>query len=645
VLNTAWAGDKDVLQMNLAELVNVEVSSVSRKEQPLSQTAAAVYVITQEDIRRSGASSIPDLLRMVPGVQVAQIDGSKWAISARGFNGRFANKMLVLIDGRSVYTNLYSGVYWDQNDCLLEDIERIEVIRGPGATMWGANAVNGVINIITRSAKSTLGTLVTLGSGTEEPAAVAVRYGGKAGSKFFYRAYTKYFQISDSATQTGADAGDSWNSVRAGGRLDWSLSEQDSLTAHGDFYSGRSRQTIFTNFPLMALGQLESDRVSFSGGYGLVRWEHHGSERSGLALQAYVNQENRLEGAGNGQFRTVDFDFQHRTPIAHRHDFSWGLGFRLMTDTIDTSMFASFVPPSRTDSLYSSFLQDDLTLVENRLVVTAGSKFQRNAYTGFEVQPSVRLSWTPTSQQSVWAAVSRAVRTPARKDADLRLSFQVPMPTGQMATGELMGNRELLAETEIAYELGIRHQFGNHVAIDVAGFLNRYGKLQGWKVGDPSLEFVPQPVVIIPITSANVSSATTHGVETAVTWNVLPSWKLTGSHSWLSMRYSDGTPTQFGIGVDPTGPTHQFQVRSNLSLSSKLTLDAAAYYVSALTHQAIPAYLRCDLRLGAKLAHNVELSVGGRNLLDDRHPEFRSEDYIRSAEARRSAYLKISFEF
>jgi iron complex outermembrane receptor protein len=599
---------RDLTQISLEELMNIEVTSVSRKEQKLSQTAAAVYVVTQEDIRRSGVTNIPEVLRMVPGLQVARIDSNKWAISSRGFNGRFANKMLVLIDGRSIYTSLYSGVYWDQYDVLLEDVERIEVIRGPGATMWGANAVNGVINIITKSAKDTQGTLITTGTGNEDKASVAVRHGGKHGDKVYYRTYTKYFNRSHLLTESGQAAHDNWDSARSGGRLDWEISDRDFLTIHGDLFKGESRQTIYPNYPVTLWGPPVKDSVGSSGGYALARWERRFSDRSDMALQCYFNDESRNEGFGRGVLRTLDFDFQHRVAASSRHDLMWGLGYRLVASHIGGGK-ASFVPSSRTDNLYSTFLQDDIFLVGDRLMLTVGSKFQHNAYSGSEIQPGVRLLWTPNSRQGLWGAVSRAVRTPSRFDHDLRLDFQMPPDIAPGVIGRLMGSKDFQSEAVVSYEAGYRHQLTSRFAVDFAGFYSVYDRLLTFE--QRSLFF-----------------DMTH-------------------YTWLRLLqdkevFNPGAPV---LNEEGDIPRHQLQFRSNLDVTPTVSFDTAVYYVSALPAIDIPSYVRLDTRFGWRFTKQTEMSIGLQNLLDDRHPEFRPEDYSVISEAKRSAYVKLTWRF
>jgi iron complex outermembrane receptor protein len=642
----------DLTEVSLETLMNMEVSSPGRKEQKLRHTAGAVYVVTQEDIHRSGATSIPEVLRMVPGLQVAQIDSSKWAVTSRGFGGRFANKMLVLIDGRSVYNNIYSGVYWDQNDVPVEDIERIEVVRGPGATMWGANAVNGVIHIITKPARETQGLTVTAGAGNEERGFGSVRYGGKLRDGTFYRAYTKYFNRGPLQYVTGWRAHDQWDSARGGGRLDWKISRQDSVTLEGDGYSGGAQQAIYPGYPNNTLSPALSDSIGLSGGYGLGRWEHLFSERSDMALQFSFSQENRSEGFGELAARIGDFDFQHHWALNSRHDLMWGLGFRVYNDQVEShrlsavpSSFVRLVPPASTQPLASAFAQDQISLVPEQWTLTLGTKLERNVYTGFETQPSVRLLWTPTPEQGLWAAVSRAERTPARSDRDLLLEFQAAPIAG--VAGTLRGSPQFQSETVAAYEAGYRNQPARWVTADLATFFCRYSRLRSMDIGSSVLEMDPQPRLLIPLQWGNNAAGHTYGVEIATNWSVTRQWRLSANYSWF--RYvldrAHLGPKRIPVDIEGTSPAHQVQFRSQLDISRKLTCDTGIYFVSALSGMSVPAYVRTDARLGWRPTREAEISLGGQNLLNGRHLEFLPNDYVQGSEPGRTAYLKVTWTF
>lgn len=636
--------DGSLTSLSMEELTNLTVSSVSRRDQQLSRVAAAAYIITDEEIRRSGVRSIPELLRRVPGLQVAQIDAHQWAVSARGFNGRFANKMLVLIDGRSVYNNEYSGVYWDQNDVLLEDVERIEVIRGPGATMWGANAVNGVINIITKKAKDTQGGLVVAQGGGDETVGAAVRYGGRRGDGLHYRAYAKGMDRQGLVDSRGATADDGWHSVRGGGRLDWEPDGRDLLTFSGDVYRGGGAQTVNRSFvtPFPVIG---SDTVNFSGGYFMGRWERT-LKRSDIALQTYYNDERRNEWIAGGSMQTFDFDFQQHADLNERHDLVWGVGYRWMHDAL-TGTNPPFLPPSSTEHLLSAFVQDDVTIIPNRFVVTLGSKILQNTYTGVELQPGVRVLWTPSRRRTLWASVARAVRTPSRRDRDLSMLFNLPAPGPLPMAMLVQGNKSFESETMLAYEGGYREQINRRMYLDVAVFYNNYEKLLLDSQQPPFTRTSPTPLLILPVTFTNSGWGHTYGVESSLSWTVNHRWKLLGGHAWTSARL-------FGPGVPGPAdyqswawmtPRNTFSIQSTLDLNRRLSFDTSVYFVSRLPQRDIPAYARADMRLAWKVGEFGEISAGVQNLQPGTHQEFSMEEYTVPSLIARTAYLRALWRF
>lgn len=650
---------RDLTSLSVDELMNVEVTSVSKKEERLFQTAAAIYVISREDIHRSGMTSVPDLLRMVPGVDVARIDGSKWAISARGFNGRFANKLLVLIDGRSIYSPETSGVYWEVQDLMLEDIDRIEVIRGPGGTLWGANAVNGVINIITKRAQDTQGGLMTAGGGTDERGFGSLRYGGKLGDTAFYRVYGKYFNRGGLADSTGRDANDGQNAVRGGGRLDWKLSNRDSLTFEGDIYQTNIRETPSVILSATPFAPLINRPGEFSGGNLLGRWTRAFSDRSDTALQVYYERFSRDGYVLPESLNTFDVDFQHHVALGKRNDLVWGLGWRFVGHETDSSSSTpvQFNPKNESNQLFSIFAQDEITLVKDRLRVMVGSKLEHfaeiasNESGTFNVEPSIRLSWTPESRQTVWASVSRAVRTLARNDVDIRVNLAAfPGPNGTPNILALLGAEGFRSETVRSYEAGYRIQPRRRLSLDIATFYSVYDHLKTSEPGKPFFEADPQPPhVVIPLMAGNLMRGETYGAETSVNLDVSTAWRLTGSYSLLKTqlhRYAesrDTTSEALGEGINPQ---HQIQLHSYLKLPRNFELDTSLYHVSRLVAGKVPGYTRLDVRFGWQVAERLEISAGGQNLLDDRHLEFAASGTgAIPSQVKRSAYGRITWRF
>ncbi|MGZ9159100.1 MAG: TonB-dependent receptor plug domain-containing protein, partial [Nitrospira sp.] len=505
----------DLSEKSIEFLMDIEVISVSKKEAKLFQTAAAVSVITQEDIRRSGMTSIPDLLRMVPGLDVAQIDGSKWAVSARGFNGRFANKLLVLIDGRSIYSPQTSGVYWEAQDLLLEDIERIEIIRGPGGTMWGANAVNGVISIITKSAAETQGGLIVAGSGSQERGQAGLRYGAKIGDTAHYRISGKFFNRTGLVDAAGVDANDGHKAFRGGGRIDWQLNNRDSLTFSGDLFLSKIRETSLTISPAAPFAPHTITPGEFTGGHVLGRWARTFSPRSNMALKVYYDRFSRDVFDMSERINTFDVDFQHNVALRKKHDVVWGAGYRRVSDSTDStnSTPMRYNPAKRTVQLFSAFAQDEVILVKDRLRLTLGAKLEHNDFSGFELQPSILVLWTPQNHQTFWGSVSRAVRAASRSDEDLRVNIAAfPGPLGMPVVLAIFGNPDLKSERVTAYELGYRAQAGKRFSLDAATFYNVYDRLTRTEAGTPFQETDPLPAHLVsPLIFKNLMRGETYG--------------------------------------------------------------------------------------------------------------------------------------
>ena len=624
------------------------VTSVSKKEQKLSEAAAAVYVITQNDIRRSGATSIPEALRMVPGLQVARLDANKWAVSSRGFNGRFANKLLVLVDGRSVYTALFSGVYWDVQDTVLEDVERIEVIRGPGATLWGANAVNGVINIITKHAKDTQGGLTTAGGGNEERGFGEVRYGGKIGEDAYYRAYAKYFD-----RDSGTHGADDWHAGRVGFRADWNVNEIDALTFQGDYYDGEGGERA--TYPILSppFSETVEDDSPFSGGNILFRWAREFSEASDLALQMYYDRTERDTTFVAQEHDTFDVDFQHRFRPVEGQEIVWGLGYRFIADDLEGSSALVVDSENREDHLISAFIQDEISFMEDQLRVTVGSKLEHNDYTGFEFQPSGRVSWTPRERDTLWAAVSRAVRTPSRIETSEgrgRINLAAfPGPGGAPILASLFANPDMESEDLIGYELGYRTRVTDRFTLDIAGFYNQYDDLRTLDMETPFMEATPAPPhVVIPFRAGNKMDGETYGVELAAEWKVLKWWCLDAAYSYLQMELHVDADSGDILSEAEEGqsPHNQFSLRSSMDLPANLEFDCWFRYVDNLPDPGVDSYVTLDARVGWKPRENLELFVVGQNLIDSDHREFApSFLQTQATSVQRGVYAGLTWRF
>jgi iron complex outermembrane receptor protein len=631
--------------MSIEQLMNIKVSILGSSE-TVSQTPAAVSVVTQDDIKRSGARNIPEALRLVPGLEVAQIDSSEWAVSARGFNDQSANKLLVLEDGRSIYTPLFSGVFWDVQDTMIENIDHIEVVRGPGATVWGANAVNGVINIITKSAEDTQGWLVSGGGGTLERGFADVRYGGKIGDNAWYRVYGNYSDHAGAVLPDGTDANNSWQMARGGFRVDWDAAEQNSFTIQGDGYVGWIRQVIVGLYtPVPPYNYSIPDDWQVHGADVLGRWTHTFSDTSDLKVQAYYDYTSRKAPIFDEERHTFDLSLQHEFTLGGRNKVVWGLGYHITTDAEQNNPIISFNPDAQTENLYSGFLQDEIALVKDRLSLTIGSKLEHNDYTGVEVEPGARLLWTPwvdsslrsLSSQTFWASVSRAVRTPSRVEESFtsRMANQ-PFPSLPEIS---YGTDNFESEKLMAYEIGYRVQPLEKLSLDLAAFYNDYDDLRSIQV----VAFPPLTTVL-----GNDLYGHTKGVEISATWKVADWWRLQPSYTYLHMNLYARPPAVSGwvSQVEGSSPQNQFSIRSSMDLPHGVTFDTMLRYVDNLPNFNIESYFELDARLGWRINKHWEMAIVGQNLLHDRHAEFRSvEVNTQATEMPRSVFGTITWQF
>ena len=634
--------DFDYSELDIEELMEVKIvmySSAARKKQTLSETAAAFFVITQNEIRRSGVNSLPEALRLVPGLQVAQIDADQWAISARGLNEQFADKLLVMIDGRTVYTPLRSGVFWEVQDTLMEDVDHIEVVLGPGASLWGANAVNGVINIITKSAQETQGSLVTssIGKG-EERYHIGVRQGNTLTGGGHYRIYGKSYQH-DHAVQ---DKRDSWQTRRGGFRMDWTASKQESFTIQGDIYEGTLNESSF------------HAKKHLAGLNLLGRWQ--GSlDKGDFILQTYYDQTRRDEVLYEEWRGTYDIDFQRRWMFPGQQEILGGVAYRYSQDHIDNSSVMSYHPAQKRNNLFSAFLQGDFHISlshlfsfsqaptqqdAKKLRLTLGCKWEYYEDEKLQIQPNLRVLWNHDDHHTFWGAISRAVRAPSRTDKDIFLdmnSAQEPY--------SLQGNPHFKPEILVAYEWGYRFNKPDNILLDANFFVNKYSDLSTIEPVD-KLEPVPTQ-----FTFENQKLGTIYGLEIAAQWKANKFWTLRGAYSYLNitLRVNQESKDVQATLAQGESPQHQMSLHSFLNLSHNIFFDTTTYYVDDLPTLSIPHYVRFDVRVGWRPKPNFELNFGVRNLFDKQHPEFNHRGIIPSVltptEIPRATYLQLKYQF
>lgn len=611
--------------------MDLEVTSVSRQPEKLTEAASAIQVITADAIRRSGAVTIPDALRLADNLAVAQKNPHSWAISARGFNTELSNKLLVLMDGRTVYTPLFSGVFWDVQDYLLADLEQIEVISGPGGALWGSNAVNGVINITSSPAKATQGFYAETGAGNELQTVAGARYGGQIAPGIYYRIYGKFLAYDRGVLASGASAANDWDMQRGGFRLDAETSAHTTLTFQGDIYGG--------NESLVSGGIVE-----VNGGNLLGRWTHSISNDREMRLQVYYDRTHLRDpiapmasapaGILVDDLDTQDVDFQYRFAIGNSHSIVWGLNYRHTQDLVENAPGLAFFPQSLDHDLFSGFVQDEIK-IHPRVSLTFGSKLEHNEYTDWEIEPTFRVQWLPAPEQTVWAAVSRAVRIPSRIDRDF---FQPRTPPYVLA-----GNNSYRSETVIAYEAGYRARVGARFTGALSLFYNRYDDIRSVSM---------TPTTIVPLYFDNNLQGENHGFEATADYKLFDHWRLHAGYNLLreNIRLKPGKFDLNNALNETADPSTQLSLRSAFDLGHVVEFDLSLRHVDRLrlnnnrVPATVPAYTELDLRLGWHPSPGLELSVNGQNLLHARHAEYGVPGPNQEQIAR-SWYAKISWSY
>lgn len=631
------AAGADLFERSIEELGELLVVSVSRHSERVRDAPSAIYVITGEDIRRSGFTTLPEILRLAPGVEVARNGSHEWTISIRGFNSDLSNKLLVLIDGRSVYSPLFAGVFWDVQDTMIADIDRIEIISGPGSTLWGANAVNGVINIITQPATQTQGLLVEAGGGDEEQGFGGIRYGWQLTDDIAGRAYLKYADRDESATSAGGSGFDRWHTARAGFRFDWQRNESDRIKLQGDVYDATLTDLLRGDFTLGTLpGPDMPGDIDVSGFNLLSRWRRQLDGEGSLRLQAYVDHTDRkIPGSFNERRDTLDLDFQHQF-AAGDHRVVWGAGIRVTSDDLDNTLFATFVPEERTDETYRLFIQDELGLWSDRLFLTVGLDLSHNDYSDFELHPNVRLTWPVSDRHTLWAAVTRAVRIPARLNTDLVLNAPLQLPDGTPLYFHVTGTDDYQPEELLANELGYRMLVRDNLSLDLALFLNDYENLQTQELQAPVVVGNPPEYFILPAVLANGMKGETRGGTLVANWQVHPEWRVQFQYSYIDfdLRLKPGSTNPDALAIAGNSPRHQAAVHSFVELPWNLELYTGIRYIGELPSQSVPDRWSVDVSMGWRPIENLRIALTVRDLNDSQHLEFGG-----SNEIERSTYL------
>lgn len=643
----------DLKNLSLEEFSNLDVmvTSLSRKPQKLTDSAAAVYVIDQQDIKRSGATNIPEALRLAPGIEVARINASTWSVTARGSSGRFARRLLVLMDGRTIYTPVFSGVYWDVQDTVLEDIDRIEVIRGPATAVWGGNATNGVINIITKSARDTQGGLVTASVGNEVERQVALRYGDKIEDDFHYRVYAKHKK-----NDSSVDINDQRNSFdendlsQLGFRAEWTPSTNNSWELRGDVYNGQIEQhqpvAVLTPTP----GVMDVNRENQVSGFNILgKRTHHYAADASWSLQAYFDRARRQDTATvDIKVDTVDIDFKHQFKFAERHQVIWGMGYRRVLDDLQGKLGISFMPRRRQIERENFFFQDEISIIPDKFSVIIGSQFEHNDFTGNEIQPNIRAKWHVDETSLVWGSVSRGLGIPDRSAENVRVNVRAA-PGAPPLLVAYVGNESMTPEEIVAYEFGYRTLWGKGNLFDIALFYNDYSDLRTNELGTPFVETTPAPLHIVqPLVLGDDKDGEAYGIEIAAEWIVDDKLTLKGHYSYFEL---DLTPSSTSTAPTPElaeglSPQHQVSLQTQYQVTNDLTFDTWWRYVDELPTHGINNYVNLDIRLGWQATKDIELSLVGQNLLEGARLEY-IDDLISNAptQVERGVYLKGTVKF
>jgi iron complex outermembrane receptor protein len=650
---TPGTKNDDLTNLSLEDLMNVEVTSVQKRPEKASEAPAAVTVIGQDDIARSGLQTIPNLLRLVPDMDVAQLNANTWAIGARGFNDIYSNKLLVLNDGRSVYTPEFSGVFWDMQEPLLADLDRIEVIRGPEATLYGSNAVDGVVNITTKSAKDTQGWYLT-GTGGNQVQSGGVRFGGQLDETTYFRVYETYRRTDDFRTPDGNDARDGWQGDSAGFRLDRYATASDVLTLQGDVESNREGQTVLIPSYRSPYRAYENSSFNAVGADVLGRWTHKVSDTEDYSLQMYYDHVDHPIQLSPYKTDTGDVTFRDHFMIGRHQEVTWGAEYRFWASELGTGPIAGSFPAHRDDYLASAFAQDDWSVVPDRVHLIGGTELEETSLGGFNVQPTGQLLWTPNDNNTAWSSISRAVRDPSQWEKGAFVNGSVvPIPGQPLpAQSVVRGDASYGDENEVSYQLGYRLKPAKTLSFDLNGSYNHYNGLRSFDQGTPSVVYTPSPHLLVPLSAANSIDADTYSVSVAANWQVTPNWRLASSYSLLIPHAYDNNANHAADVpvvdlINGGAPRNQAQIHSYWDVTPKIQVNTSVYFVDRLGTQDLPAYVRTDVNVVWRPRERLSLTLGFQNIFDSHHPEYNEVDssYTVETESPFSVYGQVSYQF
>jgi iron complex outermembrane receptor protein len=642
---------EEIKAMSLEEVMDLTIETSSKKVKKQFNESASTYVITQEDISRSGVTSLPEALRLAPGVHVARVSANQWAISIHGFNERFSNKLLVLIDGRSVYSPLFSGVYWDAQDILLENVKRIEVVRGSGTALWGSNAVNGVINIITYSAKETQGIETTAGYGSEENGFGSLRYGGKLGEKTHYRIHGKHYNRDAGGTFNQQPAHDDSSMSSGGIHLDTDLTENQSLLITGNAYEGKMGQSgDVAELTAPNFTRVIDDNVRLYGENLLARWTHQEEDRKNWALQAYYDHTIREDSVlGNQEINVADLDFQRHFSWLSNQEIAWGLQYRYVNNKLTSGSLITLNPRERETYLYSAFLSDEISLFQDQFKLNIASRFEHNDFTGFEIQPTARMTWLINESNTFWGAVSRSVKVPSISDHNSTFEPAI-RNMGIPVVVNVAGNKNFNSEQLISYELGYRTQPRHDIQLDAAAFFNDYDELRTFE--QTNFFFLQNPFRGISLFEFdNKMKGQMYGFDLSAKWFINSWWSINAGYSYaktdLHLKNASTDTFSLALPIFANPPQQMLSLRSAWDVQKDWKIDLWLRYVDKLESTYVDDYLNMDARVAWKANRNVELSLVGQNLLDNQQLQFFRDTATKlyNSEIQRSVYFKVKLSF
>ncbi len=641
-----------LIEMDLESLMDIEVYSASKKTQRLSDISSAVFVINQDMIRRSGLTELPEILRLAPGVQVSRINGNAWSVSIRGGSGRYGDKLLVMIDGRSIYTLLFAGVYWEDQDLVLADIDRIEVIRGPGAAIWGANAVNGVINIITKTAAETQGTHVNVVAGTVNSPLTGIRYGGTINDKAHYRVSAKYRRQTRFDRPDGSENYDGLQVGHGSFRADWEPSSRDGFSLQGGMFDSTVEENMVEVFPAPPYSTLVR-KDDDSRGWNLVgSWSRQIRTGNQVDLKMYFDDAHRDSFFYSSDLDTFDLALQHQLAVGSRHNVIYGFRYRYVTAEIEGKTNFKVAHNNRTDYLYSFFFQDEIALLKKELFLTLGSKFEYQSFTGSEVQPTLRMLWNVNDSNSLWAAVSRAVRNPSIGEQEMTLEggyIPVDGNPDQLVGFWVVGNPDLDSETLVAYEAGFRSEPTSVFSVDVALFYNQYDNVRGFELLPSSPALEPVPHLRTGMKMANNVSGHSYGIELTADWKPINALRFRADYSTIRIETDEIPGSADFLNEEFAGRVPEALYTFSMDWTPRPDMDLGMYLYGAsrleYPVEPVPEYIRLDLRLAWRPLSGVELSLVGRNLFDSKHTEYPSTDALLNSDVPLSIYAGLTLDF